>query len=66
MPRKNYKLFGKVVWSIEVYDDPQEEAEDEEVIEKDIGSTTVMSAGDQPAFGFTPWTPEPWSDDWED
>jgi len=66
MPRKDYKLFGKVVWSIEVYGDPQDEAEDEEIIKKDIGSTTTLSAGDQPAFGFTPWTPEPWSDDWED
>lgn len=65
MPRKDYKLFGLTVWSIEVSDDLQEETE-EEVTDKDISSTTTLSAGDMPAFGFTPWTPDPWSDDWED
>lgn len=66
MPEKHYKLFGITIWTIEVTESPQDESDDEEVTEKDISSTTAYAGPEMPAFGFTPWTPEPWSDDWED
>ena len=65
MAQKHYYLFKWRIWSVIV--DGQEE-EVEEVEEEADGTATTLSAAitlsadDRPAFGFTPWTPEPWGD----
>jgi hypothetical protein len=67
MPQKHYYLFKWRIWSIIVDAQEAEEDELEEVEEADGTATTLSSAitlsgDDRPAFGFTPWTPEPWGD----
>lgn len=65
MAQKHYYLFGIRVWSVVI---EMEEEEVEEVEEEGIAplsAAITLSADDRPAFGFTPWTPEPWGD-WED
>jgi hypothetical protein len=72
MTAKHYYLFGLRVWSVvieapEVVDDESDELE----IEADGSNTSLDSyitpaTEARPQFGFTPWTPMPWSDDWED
>lgn len=61
MPRKDYKLFGLTVWSIEVTHEPQDESEDDEIMDKDIGSTSTIAGSDVPVFGFV--TPFSWEED---
>jgi rRNA maturation endonuclease Nob1 len=65
MASKHYYLFNIRVWSV-VIEMPEAE-EIEEVDEEAEGTGTLsaaitLSADDRPAFGFTPWTPEPWGD----
>ena len=66
MASKHYYLFNIRVWSV-VIEMPEAE-EIEEVDEEAEGTGTTLSAAitlsadDRPAFGFTPWTPEPWGD----
>jgi hypothetical protein len=66
MAQKHYYLFKWRIWSV-IIDIP--EAEDEEEVEEEADGTATtlsaavtLSADDRPAFGFTPWTPEPWGD----
>jgi len=65
MAQKHYYLFKWRIWSVIV---DGEEEEVEEVEEEADGTATTLSAAitlsadDRPAFGFTPWTPEPWGD----
>lgn len=71
MPQKHYYLFGIRIWSVVITADEIEEVDETEETEADGTNTTLsaaitLSADDKPAFGFTPWTPEPWADDWED
>ena len=67
MATKHYYLFNVRIWSV-VVDVPEAEEELEEVEEEADGTGTTLtaaitlSADDRPAFGFTPWTPEPWGD----
>ena len=69
MASKHYYLFNIRVWSV-VIETPEVE-EVEEIEEEPDGTNTTLSAAitlsadDKPAFGFTPWTPMPWSDDWD-
>jgi hypothetical protein len=65
MAQKHYYLFKWRIWSVIVDGDEEEVEEVEE--EADGTATTLsaaitLSADDRPAFGFTPWTPEPWGD----
>jgi hypothetical protein len=65
MAQKHYYLFKWRIWSVIVDGDEEEVEEVEE--EPDGTGTTLdasitLSANDRPAFGFTPWTPEPWGD----
>lgn len=67
MATKHYYLFNWRIWSVVVDVPEAEEEEIEEVEEADGTATTLsaaitLSADDRPAFGFTPWTPEPWGD----
>jgi len=69
MPAKHYYLFNLRIWSV-VVEGVEEPVEEEVEDEIDGAGTTLsaaitLSADDRPAFGFTPWTPEPWGD-WED
>jgi hypothetical protein len=65
MAQKHYYLFKWRIWSV-IVDDDEEEVE--EVEEEADGTGTTLTAAitlsdnDRPAFGFTPWTPEPWGD----
>lgn len=64
MPQKHYYLFGIRIWSV-IIEEP--EVDEEVEVEADGTGTTLnaaitLSADDRPAFGFTPWTPEPWGD----
>jgi hypothetical protein len=65
MAQKHYYLFKWRIWSV-IIDGDEEEVE--EVEEEADGTATTLSAAitlsadDRPAFGFTPWTPEPWGD----
>lgn len=67
MATKHYYLFNWRIWSV-VIDVPEAEEEIEELEEEVDGTGTTLSAAitlsadDRPAFGFTPWTPEPWGD----
>lgn len=65
MYEKHYYLFGIKVWSV-VITQPETEEETTEDEELPSGSSLsaymTLSADDRPAFGFTPWTPEPWGD----
>lgn len=69
MASKHYYLFGIKVWSV-IIEIPETE-EVEEIEDDPDGTNTTLSAAitlsadDKPAFGFTPWTPMPWSDDWD-
>jgi hypothetical protein len=67
MAQKHYYLFGLRVWSI-VTDEPELDEVDDETdgTGTTLSAAITLSADDKPAFGFTPWTPMPWSDDWED
>lgn len=66
MPQKHYYLFGKRVWSVVITLDETDEVEETEEETDGTGTTLsaaiTLSADDRPAFGFTPWTPEPWGD----
>ena len=66
MASKHYYLFGIKIWSV-IIEIPETE-EVEEIEDDPDGTNTTLSAAitlsadDKPAFGFTPWTPEPWGD----
>lgn len=67
MATKHYYLFNVRIWSVVIDVLEAEDEEIEEVEEADGTATTLssaitLSADDRPAFGFTPWTPEPWGD----
>lgn len=55
MVRKRYKLFGWTIWEVEAELDQVDETDDDEIMEKDITSTSTAPSSDVPMFGFTNW-----------
>lgn len=71
MVQKHYYLFGLRIWSVvidapETNEDELDEADEPDGTNTTLSAAITLAADDRPGFGFTPWTPEPWSDDWED
>lgn len=61
---KSYYLFKWRIWSVVVEGSAEEtdELEEETDGSAPLDASITLAADDRPAFGFTPWTPEPWGD----
>lgn len=59
---KSYFLFKWRIWSVVVEGAEEELEEETEEGTAPLSAAITLSADDRPAFGFTPWTPEPWGD----
>ncbi len=59
---RSYFLFKWRIWSVVVEGAEEELEEEAEDGIAPLSASVTLSADDRPAFGFTPWTPEPWGD----